>query len=101
MNKPHKHAELIKLWADGAQIQAKEVGYFADDSEWMDVKTPTWNTHIQYRIKPKTISFRVGLFINDITGPYPATVTTEETEKYYNTLPHFYKWLTDWQEVEI
>lgn len=41
----HKHAELIKLWADGAQIQM-----FSNDS-WKDC-TPLWIEDHQYRIKP-------------------------------------------------
>jgi hypothetical protein len=43
----HKHAELIKAWADGAVIQAKY------NQTWVDVSTPQWDENsIQYRIKP-------------------------------------------------
>lgn len=45
--KPHKHAELIKAWAHGAQIQTK-----LDNGEWVDVR-PQWNEHHEYRIKPE------------------------------------------------
>jgi len=59
MNKPHKHAELIKAWADGAEIQERwvklgcrlsgskewsEWSYF--DGEWAD------DSETEYRIKP-------------------------------------------------
>lgn len=48
--KPHKYAELIKAWADGAQIQYKsQVAY----STWMDTKNPVWNEYNDYRIKPE------------------------------------------------
>lgn len=47
MNKPHKHAALIKAWADGAVIQL-----LADDGEWNDVGTPAWSRYYDYRIKP-------------------------------------------------
>jgi len=42
----HKHAELIKKWADGAQIQVKY-------DDWEDTNSPQWNEEFEYRIKPK------------------------------------------------
>ena len=48
MNKPHKHAELIKAWADGATIQVK---YTDDPQYWVDKDNPTWHPNDQYRIK--------------------------------------------------
>ncbi len=45
MATPHKHAALIKAWADGAEIQ-----YF--DREWLDTYAPQWAEHIKYRLKP-------------------------------------------------
>lgn len=47
MNK-HKHAELIKAWADGAQIQ-----YKGGNNTWNDEKTPVWSDWTEYRIKPE------------------------------------------------
>ena len=47
MNKPHKHAELIKAWADGIQIQYRNV----ISDKWFDVESPDWSEHNQYRIK--------------------------------------------------
>jgi len=52
MNKPHKHAEMIKAWADGAEIQFREPLI----RDWKDIKchlTPYWNDECEYRIKPK------------------------------------------------
>ena len=46
---PHKHAELIKAWADGAEIQFKSQG----STDWRDASTPQWNLDCQYRIKPE------------------------------------------------
>ena len=46
--KPHKHAELIKAWADGAEIQAK-----LEDGSWGDALNPCWFNHSEYRIKPE------------------------------------------------
>lgn len=45
---PHRHAELIKAWADGAKIQ-QQVG-----NCWHDIPgTPGWSTQCDYRIKPE------------------------------------------------
>ena len=47
--KPHVHAELIKAWADGAEIQ-----YWSDFYKgWFTSKTPWWETGTKYRIKPE------------------------------------------------
>jgi hypothetical protein len=47
--KPHKHAELIKAWADGAKIQE-----FHDViNEWLLISHPRWNEHKEYRIQPE------------------------------------------------
>jgi hypothetical protein len=44
--KPHKHADLIKAWADGAEIEWKD-----RDGFW-EVGEPSWNVDSEYRIKP-------------------------------------------------
>jgi hypothetical protein len=46
--KPHKHAELIKAWADGAEIQWKD-----SDGIWHDDDEPWWNEEGEFRIKPE------------------------------------------------
>lgn len=59
---PHKHAELIKAWADGAEIQVHDTG------EWLDVfGTPSWFTDSKYRIKPKDSDLdKYGIEVGDI-----------------------------------
>lgn len=50
--KPHKHAELIKAWADGAEIQYAI--YKSDEPEWHDCGDYFWwSDDNQYRIKPQ------------------------------------------------
>ena len=44
--KPHKHAEVIKAWADGAEIQSK-----VSNSDWVDCSVPHWYEGSEYRIK--------------------------------------------------
>lgn len=47
--KPHKHAELIKAWADGATIQYQEML-----GKWFDcIGNPEWWCETKYRIKPE------------------------------------------------
>lgn len=46
----HKHAEVIKAWADGATIQMKH-----DDNSWHDSPDPTWLNGCKYRIKPERV----------------------------------------------
>lgn len=42
---PHKHAALIKAWADGANIQLRL------NSDWIDIY-PMWRSDEEYRVKP-------------------------------------------------
>ena len=46
--KPHKHAELIKAWADGAVIEA-----CVGPDEWWVEEYPGWHPLVAYRIKPQ------------------------------------------------
>jgi hypothetical protein len=46
--KPHKHAELIKQWADGAEIE-----YKVHNGGWVALEHPSWDDHNEYRIKPE------------------------------------------------
>lgn len=49
MKQPHKHAELIKAWADGAEIEFKN-----GHGEWNPVHNPPiWSEYCEYRIKPE------------------------------------------------
>ncbi len=55
--KPHKHAELIKAWADGMQIQKEHIDYDADENDfgntyWSDDNNPSWDEAANFRIKP-------------------------------------------------
>lgn len=51
MNKPHIHAEVIKAWADGAEIE----WYSYPLKQWIPVQStcPSWDEHERYRVKPK------------------------------------------------
>lgn len=80
MNKPHKHAELIKAWADGAVIQ-----YKTDEGDWKDTHhcNPVWNIVTEYRIKPEEPDIeKYGIEVGDV---------------WY--IPYFKKYHTVWNIV--
>lgn len=43
---PHKHAEVIKAWADGAKIEMR-----TQQGKWMEINDPTWCAGVEYRVK--------------------------------------------------
>ena len=43
----HKHAEAIKAWADGAEIEV----FRPSTNCWHDANPPLWNLDYEYRIK--------------------------------------------------
>lgn len=50
--KPHKHAELIKAWADGAEIEWQDKlsgNWFTADTDG----AVYWSPYTNYRIKPE------------------------------------------------
>lgn len=49
MKTPHKHAALIKAWADGAEIE-----YLQQRTDtWLETENPEWSQSLTYRIKPE------------------------------------------------
>lgn len=65
MKTPHKHAELIKAWADGAQIQYKS--QLRAERGWVDDRMPSFDVDYEWRIKPEPkpdVSF-YGVAINE------------------------------------
>ena len=98
MPKPHKHAELIKKWADGAVIQYRVSGLFV----WTDTTEPKWRTDNEYRVKPETKKYRVALFKwSPENQPSVSVTDNKEREKTWENLSTFVRWLTDWVEYEV
>jgi hypothetical protein len=54
MKTPHKHAELIKAWADGAEIESMQWDQrrYGANGAWESDDRPNWNPHRPYRITP-------------------------------------------------
>tara|TARA_R110000822_G_scaffold39867_1_gene109102 strand:+ start:97 stop:429 length:333 start_codon:yes stop_codon:yes gene_type:complete len=46
--KPHTHAELIKAWAEGYQIEEQW-----ENRGWVATDEPRWFPSVQYRIRPE------------------------------------------------
>ena len=51
---PHKHAALIKAWADGAIIE-KNNGL----GHWIEINNPDWMSWEIYRIKPEKPEIKI------------------------------------------
>lgn len=53
VRQPHKHAAIIKAWADGAEVQVK----YPIEDVWRDVfgDSPRWDEKYEYRVKPKIV----------------------------------------------
>lgn len=57
---PHKHAELIKAWAEGHQIQY----HSKNNNRWNDATSPEWCLTTEYRIKPKKQTWWFNVYSN-------------------------------------
>ena len=49
MKTPHKHAEVIKAWADGSEVQYKS----KIDDFWYSTSAPYFEVDYEWRIKPE------------------------------------------------
>lgn len=73
---PHKHAELIKAWADGAEIE------FDTGVGWKSVSGPCWSEINRYRIKPTPKPDLVRYFVLHNDGELG--VVCENQRPYHN-----------------
>ena len=72
--KTHKHAELIKAWADGAEIEYYTGKY------WYSVPSRfEWDDAIEYRIKhePKPDVIK---YLNQLKNTYNGSICWEESD---------------------
>lgn len=93
---PHVHAELIKAWADGAEIQYWSV---AVTSKWVSIKNPSWAPRFKYRIKPspKEYKYRLYLWQNNPTQPKAVYIYTPECPYLPEAVLGFIKWIGPWE----
>lgn len=74
--KPHIHAEAIKAWADGAEIER-----FHEAQGWYRIEFPCWDTSVKYRVKeapkPDTI-MEVLIVLSPFAGPLMYAAAPDE-----------------------
>lgn len=90
---PHVHAELIKAWADGAEIQV----YNQNLKCWQTVSSEYlgWRHEAQYRIKPepKKLPYRLAI----VQAGYVVVCTSIHNASNWSQQSWFKKWITPWQ----
>lgn len=106
MGTPHKHAALIKAWADGAEIQFRR----ECNARWEDCSDPPgWYYSFQYRVKPQVAKYRryLGTYptFTDPLGQKTKVFVLHEGEQLSAAQmadTFFIRWIDhDWQEVEL
>ena len=65
----HPHAALIIAWANGLKIQY----YSTSDHNWEDILHPSWESCVQYRIKPESkpdiVRYARASYTDYVVGP--------------------------------
>lgn len=100
MTKPHKHAALIKAWADGAQIQNRH----SLRDGWLDIPNPGWYADEEYRIKPPALKYRRYIGAGCFIGSFGVFCFQWNMRDKFNPEKQvgFVRWIdNDWVEVEI
>ena len=93
----HKHAEFIKAWVDGENVQC-----FADGLWSAVVGLRAFDYFNEFRIKPKTHTYRVALMAKpDGNGFVAIAANSQEQEEDYFKSQGFVRWLTDRIEYEV
>ena len=81
MKTPHKHAELIKAWADGAEIEVLVGHKWVDVEEnWTSYQNPFWYPDMEYRIKPEPKPDVIALGIIEWNGTKTGGMAQYNTE---------------------
>ena len=96
--KPHKHAEVIKAWADGATVEARYLeSSYPESRKWHVVNCPAFSEDWEYRVKPPKKWFRVAIVerFSDSLAPLLMVCSDEKTELVWQGMKGFITWLTD------
>lgn len=82
--KPHRHSELIKMWADDQNLEFQ--WRMSDNGHWSTCSKPSFDEDLQYRLKPKEQEY---IIINGVKVPKPETVPPKTYQTYF--VPAFSK----------
>lgn len=78
---PHKHAEIIKAWADGAEIECRVPGW-----PWRPSEKPIWHPEYEYRVKPEPVYPKSSLTTEQLVAAYfNRTPTLTDMDVYRDT----------------
>jgi hypothetical protein len=92
---PHKHAELIKRWADDPSLIVE----YKYEDKWLIEPSISWNENLEYRIKPEVIRYRNVLYQSG--NYYYVCAENENSGGSGGGIGLFIKYLTDWIEVGV
>lgn len=103
MPTPHKHAALIKQWADGAIIEWRR----GQNDKWREAKlfeVLAWIIDYEYRVKSPRPAYRLFLSRGAFTGVIRVNVINRNMcpnrIEVVEASPHFIKWMSDWIEYD-
>lgn len=97
----HKHADLIKAWADGAEIQCLQTG----TGNWLDVD-PHWDYRSTYRIKPEpkpdvVAYIGIGILEHGYANAYSSYCYIDEDTSHINNYEYKVKLTFDGETGEL
>ena len=93
----HVHAELIKLWADGAEIQ--HLVSYSNVDKWVDCVDFDWLPHVKYRLKPKSKTIKYKRYFGFVYGNFYIGIVNQEGQ--YDPTKIHRMIDTEWQEIEV
>jgi hypothetical protein len=94
----HKHAALIKAWADGAIIQTR-----INKNDWVATSTPQWLPSNEYRIKPAEKPAEIlkcRIFVYRCSGKL-RTGAIQYEELHLLHKESFVCWISEWTEIKV
>lgn len=81
MNKPHKHAEVIKAWADGKLVQVRH-----DGVDWIDCNKEGiyFSESSEFRIKPEPKYPETRMTVKELDDIYESNHGINWPERFTN-----------------
>jgi len=100
---PRVHADVIKAWADGADVQFKPnlLNGWQDWEAAIFGSTPSFRADWQWRVKPKPVKlmYRVALLNAGSGYRFVATDTHERAAELFGH-DDFIRWASEWEMVD-